>query len=114
MGRKWLILIIIMPLIAGCSLMTMFKPELAIDKYHRVGVVNFTADSRGNLDELVSEEFLKEIRKASKKAVIIELGDKNKVLESVKEKELSASAINAIAVKNDLDAIIIGDRKSVV
>lgn len=88
--------------------MTMFKPELALDKYHRVGVINFTSDGKGNLNEIVSEEFLKEIHKVSKKAIIIELGNESKVLESVNEKEMSASAINAIAVKNDLDAVIIG------
>ncbi|MEK7399823.1 MAG: hypothetical protein AAB116_23015 [Candidatus Poribacteria bacterium] len=108
MKSRWLILILVVLLFYGCSFMTMFKPELALDKYQMVGVINFTSDSEGNLDEVVSEEFLKEIRKASKKAIIIELGNESKALESVNEKELSASAINAIAVKNDLDALIIG------
>jgi len=45
MTSKWLALIMIAFLISGCSFMAMFTPEMALDKYHHVGVINFSSDS---------------------------------------------------------------------
>jgi len=88
--------------------MAMFTPEMALDKYQRVGVINFSSDSKGNLNEIMTQEFLNDIRKASKKTQIIELGDESKILESTQQTELNAVVINTIGKKNNLDAIITG------
>lgn len=108
MKSQWFALILIIFSISGCSYFALFSPEVALDKYQRVGVVTFTSDSKGNLNEIITHGFLKEIRKASKKALIIELGNKDKLLESVNETEMNPAFINKIAKKYDLSAIIIG------
>ena len=105
---KWSFLILIVFLFSGCGFMAMFTPEMALDKYQRVGVINFSSDSKGNLNVLVSQEFLKEVRKSSKKAQIVELGDESKIPESTQQTELNAVVINTIGKKNNLDAIITG------
>ncbi len=94
--------------ISGCSYFALFSPEVALDRYQRVGVINFTSESKGNLNQILTQTFLKEIRKASKKALIIELGDEGKLLESVNEKEMNPAAIIGIAKKYALDAIVTG------
>ena len=108
MTSKWLFLILIVFIISGCGFMAMFTPEMALDKYQRVGVINFSSESKGNLNEIMTQEFLNDVRKASKKTQIIELGDESKILESTQQTELNAVVINAIGKKNNLDAIITG------
>ena len=101
--------ILVVLLLSGCGFMAVFSPEFAIDKYQRIGVVNFSSSNKGNLNELVSQEFLKDIRRAGKKSVIIELGNESNVLDLTHQTEFGAAAINAIGNELDLDAIIIGN-----
>ncbi|MDQ1317917.1 MAG: hypothetical protein QG588_1572 [Candidatus Poribacteria bacterium] len=108
MTSKWLFLILILFIVSGCGFMSMFTPEMALDKYQRVGVINFSSESKGNLNEIMTQEFLNDVRKASKKTQIIELGDESKILESTQQTELNAVVINTIGKKNNLDAIITG------
>jgi hypothetical protein len=108
MTSKWLFLVLIIFTVSGCGFMSMFTPEMALDKYQRVGVINFSSEGKGNLNEIMTQEFLNDVRKASKKTQIIELGDESKILESTQQTELNAVVINAIGKKNNLDAIITG------
>jgi len=108
MISKFLLLTLVVFFLSGCSYFALLSPEVAIDKYHRVGVINFTSESKGNLNQILTQTFLKEIRNVSKKALIIELSDESKLLESAKETEMNPAAINAIAKKYDLDAIVTG------
>lgn len=108
MKIKYLALILIISFIPGCSYLALFSPEVAFDRYQRVGIINFTSESKGNLNQILTQTFLKEIRKATKKALIIKLGEESRLLESVSEKEMNPAAIIGIAKKYDLDAIVTG------
>jgi len=107
-GFTLIITYLIILSISECSYFALFSPEVALDKYHRVGVINFTSESKGNLNQILTQMFLKDICKATKKALIIELGDEAKLLELVNEKEMNPAAIIGIAKKHDLDGIVTG------
>ena len=108
--RIWLFAnLLILLLILGCGPKVMVPPEIDLNEYESVGLINFRSDAEGNLGEFVTQKFLEEISLSQKGASIIELGSMDDVLASVQRDKLDPDATRAIGEKHNVSAIIMGD-----
>jgi hypothetical protein len=98
-------------LILGCGPKMMVPPEIDLNEYGNVGLINFSSEAKGNLGEFVTQKFLEEISSSQKGARIMELGSLDKVLESVQRDRMDPEAIQAIGKKYNVNAIITGNLK---
>lgn len=98
-------------LILGCGPKMMIPPEIDLKEYGNVGLIDFSSDAEGNLGEFVTQKFLEEISSSQKGARIIELGNLDKILESVQRDKMDVEAVQAIGQKYNVNAIITGNLK---
>ena len=97
-------------LILGCS-KAMVPPRIDLGEYGTIGLVSFTSNADGNLDEYATQKFLEMVSKSQPKARFIELGSQEKLLESEgleEMDEMDRVAVQTIGKKHNLDAVIFG------
>ncbi len=108
--RVWLYLgTVILLLFLACVPKVMIVPKVDLREYDRVGLIGFTCNAEGNVDEFVTRWLLMTIRKHQKAARIIELGSQEEVLKSVQASNLNSEAIQAISQKYDVSVIFTGN-----
>lgn len=95
----------------GCSkkVMVSVPPTMDLEVFETIGMVEFSSNSEGNLDQFASQKFLQSIQSSQPGVSVIELGDGKVLLESIEHNEMNYEAIKAIGEKYDLDAIIVGN-----
>ncbi len=95
----------------GCSkqVMVSVPPNMDLEVFEAIGMVEFSSNSEGNLDQFASQKFLESIQSSQPGVSVIELGDGKVLLESIEHDEMNYEAIKAIGEKYDLDAIIVGN-----
>jgi len=96
-------------LILGCSPKVMVPPRIDLGEYGAIGLVNFTSNAEGNLDEYATQKFLEMVSESQPRARFIELGSQKKLLESVGRDEMDRGAVQEIGEKHNLSAVIFGD-----
>jgi len=87
----------------------MVPPAIDLQEYGSVGLIAFSSDAEGNLDEFVTQQFLEMISASQQGARIIELGSEDKVLASVQQDGMGPEAISAIGEKYNVNTIITGN-----
>jgi len=103
--------LVMLLLILGCGPKMMVPPEIVLNEYGNVGLIDFSSEAKGNLGEFVTQKFLEEISSSQKDARIMELGSLDEVLEAVQRDRMDPEAIQAIGEKYNVNAIITGDLK---
>ena len=98
-------------LILGCGPKVMVPPEIDLNEYGNVGLIDFSSEAKGNLGEFVTQKFLEEVSSSQKGARIMELGSLDNVLEAVQRDRMDPEAIQAIGKKYNVNAIITGNLK---
>jgi len=96
-------------LFLGCGPKVMIPPKMDLTKYESVGVIGFGCNAEGNMEEFATRIFLFTVRGYQKEAHIIELGDEEEVLQSVRADRLNPEAIQAIRQEYNVDAVITGN-----
>jgi len=113
MKRMILSLMMVAMLVAviGCSkkVMVPVPPRVDLEGYETIGLIEFTSNTEGDLDQFASQKFLQTIQSSQPGVVIIELGDGAELLETVGHDEMNYKAIKAIGDEFELDAILVGD-----
>jgi hypothetical protein len=97
--------------VIGCGkkVMVPVPPRIDLETYETIGLVEFSSNTEGDLDQFASQKFLQTIQSSQPSVVIIELGDGAELLESVGHDEMNYKAIKAIGEEFELDAILVGD-----
>ncbi len=97
--------------VIGCGkkVMVPVPPRIDLETYETIGLVEFSSNTEGDLDQFASQKFLQTIQSSQPSVVIIELGDGADLLESVGHDEMNYKAIKAIGDEFELDAILVGD-----
>ena len=101
--------VVILLLIWGCGPKMMVPPAIDLNEYGGIGLINFSSNAEGSLDEFVTQKFLAAISPSQKGARIIELGSESTVLESVKQDRMGPEALQAIGQKYNVTTIIMGN-----
>lgn len=94
---------------SGCGPKVRIPPRIDLIQYESVGVIGFSCNAVGNMDEFLTRRIIITLRSYQKEARIIELGSEEEVLQSVQFDKLNSEAIQAIRQKYEVDAVITGN-----
>jgi hypothetical protein len=94
----------------GCAAKQTFliPPKVDLNAYQTIGVIEFSSNARGNLQQFASQQFLHTIQSSQPGIRILELGHKEQVLRSVQHAELDLEAIKSLGEKYHVDALFTG------
>ena len=98
----------------GCSRTRVFvPPRFDLGNFYRVGLVNFTMeDARGELNELATEYFTREIFASYSGIELLELGDMEDVLAEAGRERFNPRAAQALGREYDIPAVFVGKVKA--
>lgn len=97
-------------LLVGCAAKrVMVPPNIDLNAYNSIGMVQFSSNAEGNLDQFASQKFVQTVQASQPGIRVLELGDRERVLREIEQDELDYSAIQAIGQKYNVDAIIVGN-----
>jgi hypothetical protein len=104
----WLFSGIVMVLFLSCGPKVIIPPEIDLTKYEHIGLIGFSCNAEGNMDEFVTRWFLMTIRAYQKGTHIIELGDEKDILKCVQADQIDTESIRAIGRKYNVNRIFTG------
>lgn len=102
------VLAIALALLSGCGSKVLMPPRINLTTYHTIGMIQFSSNAQGNLQQFVSQKFLQTVQSSQPGVRVLELGDENKVLQTIQHRELDPAAIQAIGRHYGVDAVIFG------
>lgn len=105
----FLIVIIVLIIFTGCCKKVLMPPDVDLKQYEPVGIVNFTVNAEGELDELTTQRFIEYMRWDQPGIEVLELGDTDDVLEAVGESRMTIDAIKKIGDKYGVKTVVVGD-----
>ena len=112
---KWknvvLIFLICAPIIVACSHTEKVKipPRVDLKGYKAIGVINFSATPKKDLEEYVTQKYIQTVQSAQPGVRFLELGSKDHVLSRISHRELDLEAIKSIGEEYNVDALIFGN-----
>lgn len=93
----------------GCrSPKVLVPPRCDLGPYRTLGIVSFTTNSTGNLEEYATQRFMQSVQAAQGGVRILELGDETRVLEAIGRDRLDFEAMRAIGKQWGVDAVFAG------
>lgn len=99
---------IALAVLAGCASKVLMPPKISLTTYNKIGMIQFSSNAQGNLQQFVSQKFLQVLQSSQPGVLVLELGDENKVLQKIQHGELDPAAIQAIGRHYSVDAVIFG------
>ncbi len=99
----------VLVIIFGCGPKVMVPPAIDLLEYEVLGLVTFTSNVEGNLNEYTTQKFLEAITEDQIGVKIIELGTQEEILPEIGKDRINADAIKAIGEKYNVTAVIVGD-----
>ncbi len=94
--------------LAGCTKRVMVPPRVDLSAYNAIGLVTFSSNSEGNLQQFATQKFVETLQSSQSGVRVLELGTKEHVLKSVRRDQMDHESIRAIGEKYRVDAIIVG------
>lgn len=110
-ARRLPLLALALPLLlAGCASKpkVLVPPRLDLGAYPTMGIVLFTSNTSGNLDDYATEQFMQALHNAQPGVRILELGTADHVLDEVGHDAFDFEAVRAIGKKWGVDAVFAG------
>ena len=93
----------------GCrSPKVLVPPRCDLGPYKTLGIVSFTSNSSGNLEEYATRKFMQSVQGAQSGVRILELGDETRVLDAIDRDELDFEAMRLIGKQWGVDAVFAG------
>ena len=84
-------------------------PRIDLQAFRRIGLVEFSSNSKGHLQTLASQDFIQTVQTSKPVVPVLELGSEDLVLKAIGRDKVDSEAIRAIGRKFDVDAVIIGN-----
>jgi hypothetical protein len=109
-GRVVCALALMIAVAGGCArTRVLIPPRFDLGTFYRIGLVNFTMeDARGELDELATEYFSREIFASQSGIELLELGDMEEVLAEAGRERFDPRAAQALGREYDIPAVFVG------
>ena len=106
-----LVLMICIPILYACSHTekVLIPPRVDLKGYRAIGVINFSAASKNDLEQYVTQKYIQTVQSAQPGVRFLELGSKENVLTRVRHNELDLDAIRSIGNEYKVDALIFGN-----
>lgn len=98
----------------GCARQrVLIPPRFDLASFYRVGLVNFTMqEARGELDELATEYFSRDVFASQNGIELLELGDMEVVLAETGRERFDPRAAQALGREYDIPAVFVGEIKA--
>jgi len=105
-----LIIMICVPILYACSHTekVLIPPRVDLKTYKAIGVINFSATAKSDLEEYVTQKYIQTVQSAQPGVRFLELGSKQQVLTRISHKELDLDAIKTIGDAYKVDALVFG------
>ena len=95
---------------SGCGGSKVMMPaRMDLGTFQRIGMVEFSSNADGNLQSLASQEFIQRMQSAQPGIPVLELGNEKRVLHAIGRDKLDSDALQAVAEKYKVDAVIVGN-----
>lgn len=100
----------VLGLMTACSSsrLVQIPPRMDLRGYGTVGMIEFTSNTKENLHEGASREFLTALQDAQPGVPVLELGNERQVLRSLPAEVLDPGTIRAIGEKYQVDVCLFG------
>ncbi len=92
----------------ACSEKVLMPPRVDLSGYDTIGIVEFTSNSKGNLDTYATQKFLQNVQAAQPGVRALEHGSESYVLSKIGAKELDFMAIRKLGKEYGIDALFVG------
>jgi len=94
----------------GCAhtVVVEIPPKIDLQPYQTIGIVEFTSNSRENLNRIATQKFMGFIQDAQPRVRFLELGPEDRLLEKVGRFALDFEAIQEIGKKYGVSSIFTG------
>ena len=109
MKKNIIIFMVMLFIIAGCCKKVLMPPDVALNNYEPIGIVNFSVNAEGELDELTTQRFIEYMRWDQPGIEVLELGDEETVLAAVNESKMTIEAIKTIGNYYQVKTVIVGN-----
>jgi hypothetical protein len=105
------LLLICIPILFACSHTekVLIPPRVDLKTYKAIGVINFSATEKKDLEEYVTQKYIQTVQSAQPGVRFLELGSKKHVLTRISHRELDLDAIKSIGREYNVDALIFGN-----
>ncbi len=94
--------------LAACAPKVMVPPTIDLGVYEKIGVIEFSSNREGTLGQYATQNFLQAIQSSQSRVRFLEIGSKEKVLQSVGHGQLDLEALETLGKKYDVRASITG------
>ena len=101
-------LIALLMLTACASEKVLVPARVDLGAYPTVGIVVFSSNTRGNLEEYATQKFMQTVQAAQPGVRILELGSEEHVLAAIEHDTLDFEAVRAIGEKWGVEAVFTG------
>ncbi len=101
-------LIALLMLTACASEKVLVPARVDLGAYPTVGIVVFSSNTRGNLEEYATQKFMQTVQAAQPGVRILELGSEERVLAAIEHDALDFEAVRAIGEKWGVEAVFTG------
>lgn len=109
--RQFIIFSILTSVLAfGCAKRVTIEipPQVDLQSYDAVGIVEFTSDAKGELPSLATQRFIEALQRSQPGVRVLELGNEEELKEAIGCNKLDYSAMNAIREQFGVEAVILG------
>jgi hypothetical protein len=109
MRKKHLLLLILLAFV-GCMPVAIFPPAVDLVPMHQLGLVTFSVDgAEGQLDTIVTRQFLREVMYAQQGIEVVEMGTAYDVLSKIDENDFNQDAARKIGEQYGVTAFFVGE-----
>ena len=93
-----LIIMICVPILYACAHTekVLIPPRVDLKTYKAIGVINFSATAKSDLEEYVTQKYIQTVQSAQPGVRFLELGSKDHVLARISRTEIDLDAIKSI------------------
>lgn len=84
-------------------------PKIDLQAHPLIGVMEFTSNTKENLKQTATQQFMKSIQKSQPQVRFLELGAQEEVLKSVKRTRLDPEAVKEVGKKYNVDTVFWGN-----
>lgn len=95
-------------ILLGCASKVLVPPQVDLRLYDTVGIIVFTSNATGNLEEFATQKFIETVQAAQPGARILEFGREEQVLGAIGRDDLDLEAMRAIGQEWGVEAVFAG------
>jgi len=100
---------IVFMILLSCGPKVMIPPAFELMSYDIIGMVMFSSNSEGKLQQYVTRKFIETIQASQPGVRVLELGTEEEVLKAVEHEKLTIDAVKAIGEKYNVTSVINGN-----